>query len=228
MPSTHQTSNGAAAIRVVVVDRLRLLSETLKAVCSPFGRLTVVGTGTRAEQVPQLIEMFDPQVAVLDAVFCDEPMGQTLLHLRARNTRLQIVLLDDAVHDMHVRAALRLGAAGYWTKQESFTEIVDRIERVAAGETVYCPEVANRLVNDADGPRLTTPVGTGQFQALTAREFELLPHLARGLTVKQVAGLLNISPSTVDNHKSRIMKKLNIHKAAELTRIAIREGIITT
>jgi DNA-binding NarL/FixJ family response regulator len=172
--------------------------------------------------------MFDPQVVVLDAQFCDEQLEPTLLHERTRRERLRLVLLDDAVHDTHVRTALRLGAAGYWTKQESFIEIADRIQRVAIGETVYCPHVASRLVSDENGLRLAPPDASSRFHQLTPREFELLPHLARGLTVKQVASLMSLSPSTVDNHKSRIMKKLNVHKTAELTRIAIREGLITT
>ncbi len=229
MLSTSEAPNGSvAAIRVVVVDRLRLLAEALKALCSPFGRLRVVGTGTRAEQLLPLIEMFDPQVVMLNAHFCDEHLEQTLMLDRTRRNRLRLVLLDDMVHDIHVRASLRLKAAGYWTKQESFVEIAERIQRVAAGETVFCPAVANRLMPDAGGLRFAPPAASIRFQTLTPREFELLPHLARGLSVKQVASLMSLSPSTVDNHKSRIMKKLNVHKTAELTRIAIREGFITT
>jgi DNA-binding NarL/FixJ family response regulator len=229
MLSTSGVPNwSAAAIRVVVVDRLRLLAEVLKAVCSPFGRLTVVGTGTRAAQLLPLIEMFDPHVVLLDAHLCDEHLEQSLLIEQARRDRLRLVLLDDTVHDVRVRAALRLGAAGYWTKQESFAEIAERIQRVAAGETVFCPAVASRLVSEAGGLRLAPPAPSSRFQSLTRREFELLPHLARGLSVKQVASLMSLSPSTVDNHKSRIMKKLDVHKTAELTRIAIHEGVITT
>jgi two-component system, NarL family, response regulator NreC len=216
------------SIRVVVVDRLRLLAEALKAVCSPLGPVVVVGTGTRAEQLCGLLETFKPNVLLLDVCFLNERTEQALLAERARCVRLRLVLLDDAVHDAHVWAALRLGASGYWTKQESFTEILARIQRVAASETVFCPAVSGRLTGEGENLRLMPDPEASQFQALTAREFELLPYLAQGLSIKQVASLLNLSPSTVDNHKSRIMKKLNVHKTTELTRLAIREGLIAS
>lgn len=218
----------SASVRVVVVDRLRLLAEALKAVCSPLGPVVVVGTGTRAEQVCELLETYRPAVLLLDACFCDESMEQTLVAQRARYDLMRLVLLDDAVHDAHVLAALRLAASGYWTKQESFREIVARIQRVAAGETVFCPAVTGRLSGEGRNLRLLPNPGASQIQTLTAREFELLPYLARGMSVKQVASLMHLSPSTVDNHKARIMKKLNVHKTAELTRLAIREGLITS
>lgn len=222
-------ANGTSvSIQVVIIDRLRLLAEALKAVCSPLGPVVVVGTGTRAEQVGELLETCQPDILLLDAWFLNEQLEQTLLAEWARHERLRLVLLDDAVHDAHVWAALRLRAAGYWTKQESFTEIVARIERVAASETVFCPAVTRRLTGEGANLRLLPDPAATQFQGLTAREFELLPYLARGMSIKQVASLMRLSPSTVDNHKSRIMKKLNVHKTAELTRLAIREGLITS
>jgi DNA-binding NarL/FixJ family response regulator len=227
MLSLSGVADNSASIRVIVVDRFRLLAEAFKAVCTPITRVNVVGTGTRADQLTSLIEMYEPQVVLLDADFCDERLEQLWPQAQLSRPRLRLVLLDDTVHDARVKAAMRLGAAGYWTKQESFAEITDRISRIAAGETVYCPSVESRLINDGAGIRLA-PAASNQFRALTAREFELLPHLARGLSVKQVASMMSLSPSTVDNHKSRIMKKLNVHKTAELTRIAIREGVIST
>lgn len=221
--------NGTSAtIRVVIVDHLRLLVEALKAVCSPLGPVVVVGTGTRPEQLSGLLESCQPDILLFDACFLNEPVEQILVAERARRDGLRLVLLDDAVRDAHVWAALRLGASGYWTKQESFTEIVARIERVAARETVFCPAVTRRLTGEGANLKLLPDPAATQFQGLTAREFELLPYLARGLTIKQVASLMRLSPSTVDNHKSRIMKKLNVHKTAELTRLAIREGLISS
>ena len=94
------------------------------------------------------------------------------------------------------------------------------------GERVFAPDIAARLVLSGDGVRLA-PGGQGNpLSNLTPRETDVLIRLAQGYSVKQCAHALGIGTSTAGNHKSRMMKKLNVHKTVDLTRLAIHEGLV--
>ncbi len=143
-----------------------------------------------------------------------------------RAPQAKVVLLDDRPLDVNVREALRVGAAGYLTKTQSIGQIESSLRRAVRGERVFAPDVAARLVLSSDGVRLTADAAGNSLARLTPRETDVLIHLAHGMSVKQCAKALGIGTSTAGNHKSRLMKKLNVHKTVELTRLAIREGLV--
>jgi DNA-binding NarL/FixJ family response regulator len=91
---------------------------------------------------------------------------------------------------------------------------------------VFAPEIARRLVMSAEGVRLPATNGEHPLACLTPRETDVLINLAQGSSVKQCAKKLGIGASTVGNHKSRLMKKLNVHKTVELVHLAVRAGIV--
>lgn len=95
------------------------------------------------------------------------------------------------------------------------------------GQTAFPPQIEQRLVSTASGPRLDGDPDGSPLDQLTPRELDVLRLLASGLSVKECAIALERSTSTVDNHKSRIMKKLGIHRSVDLTRLAIREGLVS-
>jgi DNA-binding NarL/FixJ family response regulator len=96
---------------------------------------------------------------------------------------------------------------------------------VSSGVRVFTPTIAERLVLSGSGVQLLPPVNQ-LVSNLTPRELEMLVRLAQGYSVKQCASSLGIGNSTAGNHKSRLMKKLGVHKSVELARLAIREGLI--
>lgn len=135
-----------------------------------------------------------------------------------------VVLLDERPIDAHARQALQLGI-GYLTKTQSGSELASALAEAASGTMVLDPAIADRLDADRSGLRLAgTP--SGPFEQLTPREIDVLVQISQGLTVKECAKTLGISASTVDNHKARLMRKLNIHKTVELTRLALVHGLL--
>jgi DNA-binding NarL/FixJ family response regulator len=126
-----------------------------------------------------------------------------------------------------LRQALRSGVAGYLTKHDSFGEIEKAVRAVHAGRQAFSPHVSARLVSTPLGLRVDSSGGEGLLATLTPREIEVLVCLARGASVKQCAELLSIATSTADNHKSSLMHKLGVHKSADLTRFALRHGLVT-
>jgi DNA-binding NarL/FixJ family response regulator len=102
--------------------------------------------------------------------------------------------------------------------------VVKAVRTVAAGGVYFSPEVQARIVVDSNGARLAA-AGTTRASTLTARELEVLRYIARGLSKKDIAGIMHLSVKTVDNHSTSLMTKLNIHDRVELARYAIREGL---
>ena len=210
-------------VRLVVVDRTPLVIEGIAALCRR-NSIELVGSANRLVELSEVIRKSNPHVALIEAalVFDDATRSDAVL----RGGDATLVVLDEHVNDAHMREAQRIGAAGYCTKQQPFAELASVLRRIAGGETIFDAHAAHSKVRMTPGRRPSRRQFAPLFAQLTPRELEIAAHLARGLSVKQAAALLKLSPSTVDNHKGRIMKKLNVHKAAELTRLAIRAGLI--
>jgi len=134
--------------------------------------------------------------------------------------------MDDSVCHANVCEVVRVGGAGYWTQHATLEEITEAIRRAAAGSVTFCPAVRSQVVCDADGVRFDPAQGNGVLGKLSRREIEVMTHLAEGYSVKECAHHLHLSDKTVDHYKWRLMKELNVHKAAELVRLAIREGLV--
>lgn len=134
-----------------------------------------------------------------------------------------IVLLCNAMPDRVLEEALRRHIPGLFSTAESPGQLVLAVGIVADGGVYYSPEIRSRIDLSSGAPRLARSVDS-HTPRLTRRETEILGHLARGLTKRQVAELVSLSAKTVDNHCTSIMAKLNVHNRVELARFAIREG----
>jgi len=111
------------------------------------------------------------------------------------------------------------------SKNEPPEKVIDAIRAVASGQCYFSPEVQSRLVIDSDGVHLGHEA-KGRAASLTHREMEVLRYIARGMSKKEIAKTMHLSVKTVENHSASIMSRLDIHDRVELTRFAIREGLI--
>jgi len=136
-------------------------------------------------------------------------------------------VLDEVVCPVGADEALRHGASGYFAKADSFGQLVDGLPRIAAGETVVCHRLQPRLIDAGRywGIDLSSQLA-GPLAQLSPRERDVFMQLARSRTVKEAAAALGIRPSTADNHKSRLMKKLGLRKVSQLVYLAVSEGLI--
>jgi DNA-binding NarL/FixJ family response regulator len=122
-----------------------------------------------------------------------------------------------------VSEVLRAGASGYVLKNTAVEELRAAIRAVMAGKVYLSPAIAGVVVQDY--VRHVPDRARGPFDTLTPREREVLQLLAEGKTSKEMAAALNVSAKTVEMHRGQIMTKLGIHTVAELTKLAIREGL---
>ena len=224
------TPNAGEARRIdlLIVDDHALcragLATMFRAVAR-IGRLVVAGG---AEDAVHLAAEFGPSVVLMDVTLPAAYAFEAARSIRAAQSDAGILFLDESVHPAHVRQALSVGGAGYWTKHATFDEIVEAVRLVGTGQQSFCPAVRQHLVvTSSSGLRYRPmPSDIESLDTLTAREMDVLAGLARGLSVKQCAQHLRLARSTVDNHKSRLMKKLKVHKTVDLARLAMHQGLI--
>ena len=213
-------------IRLMIVDEHVLCCAGLAALFRRARNIKVVATANEPDEAVKLSTQYGPDVVLMDAALPDQGAFRIAERILTSCPEVRVVFIDDSVCPTSVCEAVRVGGAGYWTKHATLEEITEAVRRAAVGGLTFCPAVRSQVVRDADGLRFDPAQGNGVLGRLSRREIELLAHLASGLCVKECAQRMRLADNTAKNYKSRLMKKLKVHKAADLTRLAVREGLV--
>lgn len=187
--------------------------------------LSVIGTATEAKDGMRIILEKKPDVVVLETELPGRGAFDLASDLRKRLKETKIVFLTGFHSDVFIKQALELDARGYLLKTEPVDFVIRSLQQVATGEYCYSKTIEERLESDPDRKTIVFR-SEGHLSSLTRRQLEVLRHLAKGLSVKDVAEQMLISSKSVDSHKYRIMHKLDIHDRVSLARYAIREGLL--
>jgi DNA-binding NarL/FixJ family response regulator len=211
-------------IKVLLADDHTLVRRAVARVLHDNPMLTVVAEVGNADDAISAALRFQPDVVVLDIDMPGVASFDAARTIAARVPNARILFLSAFTHDRYIEAALACGGLGYLTKNEPPEKVAEAIRTVAAGQTYFSPEVQSRLVIDSDGVHLGE--SRGRAASLTNREMEVLRYIARGMSKKEIAKTMHLSVKTIENHSASIMSRLDIHDRVELTRFAIREGLI--
>jgi len=211
-----------SAVRVVIADDHPVVRDGLRVLINSIAGLTLVGEAHTGTEAVRLAVTLKPDVVIMDLEMPQlDGIAATRQILRALPGTAVLVLTmfedDDKVH-----SALRAGARGYLLKGALQDEIIRAISAVAGGGAVFGAEVAARVINQLADPPPTAPP---PFPRLTAREREVLDHLAAGLPTRSIAARLTLSEKTVANHLSTILTKLGLATRAEAIVIARDAGL---
>jgi DNA-binding NarL/FixJ family response regulator len=208
-------------ISVVLVDDHALVRAGVR---SEIGdQVNIVGEAADAPTAVEVIVETQPDVVLLD-VHMPGGGGPSVINgvvAAGIETKFLALSVSDAAED--VIAVIRAGARGYVTKAISGADLIDSIERIAAGDAVFSPKLAG-FVLDAFASAPTEI--NGELDQLTKREQEVLRLLARGYTYKELARRLEISIKTVETHASSVLRKLQLSSRHELTRWATSHDIV--
>ena len=208
--------------RVVLVDDHELF---LAGVRSELGdAVEVVGEAASVADAVPLIKELDPDVVLLD-VHLPDGSGDAIINAVAPErpgVRFLALSVSDAAED--VIAVIRAGARGYVTKTISGRELADAVRRVRSGDAVFSPRLAG-FVLDAFATLSPAEVDP-ELDQLTAREREVLRHIARGYLYKEIAARLGISTKTVEAHVSAVLRKLQLSSRHELSRWAVQRRLV--
>lgn len=209
-------------IRVLLVEDHRLVREALRDTLAKEPDIAIVGEAGDGRTALDLAARIVPDVVVLDIALPDLNGIEVAARLLDLRPATRIVALSAYTDKRFVAEMLRAGASGYVTKSAAGTELVRAIRAVADGQGYLCPEVAGALVSEVRrAGRAGGPVPLGR------REREVVRLVAEGRRSAEIAEQLNISIATVEVHRRNILRKLGLRTVAELTRYAIREGLVS-
>ncbi|WP_198668775.1 response regulator transcription factor [Homoserinimonas sp. OAct 916] len=199
-------------VRVVVADDHPMFLYGLCAALAGSNELAVVGEATDGAALGEMVDRFRPDVVLTDLAMPGVD-GQTATQMITDQfPETSVLVLTMNSEDEAVIGALRAGARGYLLKGAERDEIVRAVLTVASGGTVYDREIGHRIASYfAAGPRRDTRKA---FEELTARENEVLEHVAAGRGNHEIAGLLFLSEKTVRNHVASILTKLQVRDRA--------------
>lgn len=212
-------------ITVVLADDHAMLRGALENWLKTTPDVRVVGSARNCEEAVAEATRLQPRLILLDIDLAGELAFGAARQIQVSSPETKVVFLSAFAHDRYIDNALAAGAHGYITKGEPLESIVNAIRIVAEGGAYFSPDVQDRVVIDADGPKLA-PSAKSRLAVLTPREMEVARHLAKGLSKKEIARAMSLSVGTINNHAANLMKKLDVHDRVELTRLCIREGIV--
>jgi len=208
-------------IKVVVVDDHAVVREGLKRIVSESGGMIVSGEAADGQEAMRIIKSEPCDVVLLDITMPNKSGLDVLKELHAESPRLPVLVLSMHPEDQYAVRVLRAGAAGYVTKESAPAKLVQAIRKVVRGGKYVSPSLAERLVFD-----LGTDTDKAPHELLSDREYQVLCMIASGKTVTQIADVLTLSVKTISTYRVRILEKLRMKNNAEITRYAIKEGLV--
>lgn len=212
-------------IRILLADDHTVVRDGLRALLEKQPDMTVVAEASDGRDSIRLAEEQSPDVVVMDIGMPSLNGIEATRRILAANPRTAVVMLSMHQDESYVLRSLKAGAKGYLLKDSLRGDVIDAIRAVAQGRSFLTRKV--RLMLQEDYVRQMESRGLeDSYDLLTDREREVLHMVAEGKSNKEVAGLLNISPTTVETHRAHILQKLGIHSVPELILYAVRKGIV--
>ena len=212
-------------IRLLLVDDHAVVRSGLRMLLESETDVEIIGEAGNAEEALRATENLNPDVLLMDIGLPDRSGIDAAREVKRRTPETAIVALTIHEDKEYFFRMLEAGASGYVPKRAAPDELLTAIRAAANGEVYIYPTMAKLLVKDfltQDREEKKSDTING----LTAREQEVLAHLADGASNIEIGDTLSISPKTVARHRENIMRKLNLHSRTELVKYAIRKGII--
>jgi len=211
-------------IKLLLVDDHPIVLDGIKSHLCAQPEFEVVGDAPNGQEALRKAKLLLPDVVLMDISMPHMNGLEAMTSLRKQVPNAKILVLT--MHDSreYIAQVVRSGARGYLLKDSAPAELVGAIKAVHGGEVYFSPSVSKVLIEEmADGRKPSGP----EQQPLTDREREVLSLIAEGLLNKQIADRLGIGVRTIETHRERIMRKLDIHTVAGLTKYAIARGMTT-
>jgi DNA-binding NarL/FixJ family response regulator len=214
-------------IRILIADDHALIRGGLRTLLSHEPSFQVVAEAANGQEAVEAAERERPHVAILDIGMPGLNGIEAARRISAAVPHVQLVMLTVYSDEGYLLNALRAGARGYVLKSSAESEIVEAVRAVSEGKAFFSPKVS-RILADDYMRFLEEKCVPDTYDLLTDRERQILQLLAEGQSNKDIATILNLSPTTVICHRQHIFQKLNLHNISDLILYAIRKGVIAS
>ena len=221
MPARH-------VLRILVVDDHAIMRDGLSALLSEEPDLEVVGTAGDGRMAIDKVDRDPPDLVLIDLSMPGTDGARSISVIKRKHPQVRAVVLTFHKEDAHIQAALAAGADGYVLKDDGRGELLSAIRNVAAGKKYLSPGICDRVMTRyLQIGRPETGAESAGWEMLTSREREVLKLIAEGHTSREIAGYLSLSVKTIEKHRSRLMRKLDLHNVSEVTAYAITNGLLS-
>lgn len=209
-------------IRVLVADDHTIVRQGLVSLLLAGGDCRIIAEAADGQEaVDKALELV-PDVVVMDLSMPRLSGLEAVRRIHKESPRIRILVLTMHKEEEFVLPVVRAGASGYLVKDAAASELLNAVRKLARGEVYFDPHAAKALAEVYRSPK----PGEEGLDSLTSREREVLHLVTEGRSTKEIASLLDISPKTAENHRTRVMQKLGVHNTAELVRYAAQRGLL--
>ncbi len=207
-------------IRVLIADDHPIVREGLRRIAGDQPGIAVVAEAASADLALQRVKDTAIDVMLLDVSMPGPTFIEVLQEVRREHPSIRVLVLSVHPEDQWAVRALRAGAAGYLTKDHSPEQLIEAIRKVYRGGKYVSAALAERLASGLESGSAIAP-----HESLSDREFEVMQALGTGMSVKDVAGGLKLSPKTVSTYRTRILEKMQMATNADLVRYVSDHGL---
>lgn len=207
-------------IRVLLVDDHAIARNGVRLMLGTADDIEVTGEASNAQEALAKIAAEPFDVAVIDITMPGKNGLELLKAIRADYARPAVLILSTYSEEVYAVRALKLGAAGYLTKDVATSVLIAAVRKAASGGKYVSPALVEKLASMIGG------AAPGGHEALSDREFEVFKLIARGESLVRIGELLHLSPNTVTTYRTRILEKMGMTTNAELTRYALEQGML--
>ena len=208
-------------IRVLLVDDHNLVRDALCRLLSAEPDIDVIGQTGLAHEAVELCRALKPDVVVLDYSLPDLDGLEATRQIVALELKIRVLILTMYANEEYATRLIRVGAAGFVVKAASTDELLTAIRKVANRGVYVTPSILEKMVTRMGQDETDSPETN-----LSNREMQVLLRLARGYQTREVAKELNLSKSTIETYRARVLEKLGLRNTSDLTRFAVRRGLI--
>ena len=217
----RQENNASTAIRVMLADDHPIVMSGFAMSLEGEGMHVVAQVKTPQEALEHYAQLL-PDVLILDIRFGAQLTGlDAAKQVLAQFPKARLIFLSQFDQDSLIKEAYRLGARAFVTKDCDPSELALAVSRAHAGELYFMPSIAERLAN------LSVRGDASPQSLLDERELAIFVSMAEGLTNAEIAEKLDLSTKTISNISQSVKERLGIHRPADITRLAVKHGLIS-
>jgi two-component system response regulator NreC len=210
-------------IRVLLAEDHTIVRQGLRSLLDDEADIEIVGEAEDGQQAIELAQRLLPDVVLMDITMPVLNGLEATRQIKKSFPQVKVLVLTVHSTEEYIFQILRAGASGYVVKQAAVSELVQAIRTVYQGDSFLSPSISRQAIEEY-GRRAEAM--EDKYDRLTDREREVLQLIAEGRTNREIAQLLHVTVKTVEAHRAHVMDKLNLHSTAELTKYALRKGII--
>jgi len=213
-------------MRILLADDHTLVRQGLRRILEEQPDWQVVAETGNGRDAVRLAADLQPDVVILDIGMPQLNGLEAARQIARRLPSARVLILSMHADEVHITKAVEAGASGYLVKDSADSELVKAVTAVAHGMSYFSPAAAAVLLDEYRKSRAGRGA-TDRYELLSDREREVLQLMAEGHSNKSIAGILGVSPATVETHRAHVLEKLDLHSVAEVVLYAVRRGLIS-